>query len=268
MGKYAVVVVGPAGAGKSTCCRVLGDHYSACGRSTHVCNFDPAAEDLAYEPSIDVRELICVEDAMETQQLGPNGGLVFCMEHLMQNAGWIHDQLEDYTDDFLIVDMPGQVELLTHIPVVPQFIELLRQAGYFVTALFLLDSLTATADAGKFVSGTLLTLTTMMTIDCPFVNVLSKCDLLSAEQRRDSVMEHYEQCHFDYLKMGSLPPRLRDMTRQISTIVHDFSLVRYLPLDITDTESIDTLTRVLNDTLQVADDDEVRDQADDEDREA
>lgn len=47
-----------------------------------VVNLDPAAERFDYNPGIDVRELIHIDDAMEDENLhfGPNGGLVFCME--------------------------------------------------------------------------------------------------------------------------------------------------------------------------------------------
>jgi GTPase SAR1 family protein len=88
MGKFALFVVGPAGSGKSTFCRTLVDHYAIGGRSVHVCNFDPAADDpLPYgAPSLDVRELVTVDDVMESEGLGPNGGLCHAMEYLVQNA--------------------------------------------------------------------------------------------------------------------------------------------------------------------------------------
>ncbi len=34
---------------------------------------DPAAEEFAYPVSIDVRELVSLEDVMDELQLGPNG---------------------------------------------------------------------------------------------------------------------------------------------------------------------------------------------------
>lgn len=37
------------------------------------CCVDPAAEEFKYPVSIDVRELISLEDAMEELDLGPNG---------------------------------------------------------------------------------------------------------------------------------------------------------------------------------------------------
>jgi len=55
-------------------------HCAAMGRSVHIVNLDPAAEDISYTPSVDIRELISVEDVMEELDLGPNGGLIYCME--------------------------------------------------------------------------------------------------------------------------------------------------------------------------------------------
>lgn len=48
--------------------------------------------------------------------LGPNGGLVYCLEYLISHMDWLMDQIADYTDDYLIIDCPGQIELYTHLP--------------------------------------------------------------------------------------------------------------------------------------------------------
>ncbi len=80
MGRYAVLVSGPAGAGKSTFCTSLITHAQSIGRSVHLFNLDPAAEKFEYEPSIDIKELITLEDVMEEMKLGPNGGLIYCFE--------------------------------------------------------------------------------------------------------------------------------------------------------------------------------------------
>ena len=80
--KFAQLVIGPAGCGKSTYCNTIYQHCQAMGRTVHVVNLDPAAESFAYPVSIDVRELVTLEDVMEEMSLGPNGGLLFCMEYL------------------------------------------------------------------------------------------------------------------------------------------------------------------------------------------
>lgn len=55
----AVFVMGPAGSGKvtshlkfqSTLCTTLIDHASNSGRSIHLLNLDPAAENFSYRPT-------------------------------------------------------------------------------------------------------------------------------------------------------------------------------------------------------------------------
>eukprot|EP01102_Stenamoeba_stenopodia_P004552 TRINITY_DN14852_c0_g1_i2.p1 TRINITY_DN14852_c0_g1~~TRINITY_DN14852_c0_g1_i2.p1 ORF type:complete len:115 (+),score=27.57 TRINITY_DN14852_c0_g1_i2:80-424(+) len=101
MGKHGVFVTGPAGSGKSTFCKVMQQHCEALRRTVHVVNLDPAAEDIRYNPSIDIRDLIQLEDVMEQMNFGPNGGLVFCMEFLVDNLSWLEDELGDYDDDYL-----------------------------------------------------------------------------------------------------------------------------------------------------------------------
>ena len=84
--RYAVLVTGPAGAGKSTFCSALMAHAAAAGRSMFWCNLDPAAERFELPdgspstPSVDIRDLISLEEVMEDVGLGPNGGLVYCFE--------------------------------------------------------------------------------------------------------------------------------------------------------------------------------------------
>jgi hypothetical protein len=43
-------------------------------------NLDPAAEQFDFEPDVDIKDLISIDDAMEEMQLGPNGAMVACFE--------------------------------------------------------------------------------------------------------------------------------------------------------------------------------------------
>lgn len=55
-------------------------------------------------------DLISLEDAMEELELGPNGGLMYCMEYLLDNMDWLKDELDKYDEDeYIIFDCPGQV---------------------------------------------------------------------------------------------------------------------------------------------------------------
>ena len=84
MPRFVQFVMGPAGTGKSTYCKTIQEHCQTTKRSMRVINLDPAAEEFLYEASLDIKELISVEDVMEQLGFGPNGSLVYCMEYLLQ----------------------------------------------------------------------------------------------------------------------------------------------------------------------------------------
>ena len=82
--RYAVLVTGPAGAGKSTFCASFMTHLQTSKRSGHLVNLDPAAapDSFEYAPSIDIKDLISVDDVMSELGYGPNGGPVYCFEYV------------------------------------------------------------------------------------------------------------------------------------------------------------------------------------------
>jgi GTPase SAR1 family protein len=86
--RYAVLVTGPAGAGKSTFCGSLMTHLQASRRTGHLVNLDPAAapDSFEYTPTIDIKDLVSVEDVMSELGHGPNGGLVYCFEYVSTSS--------------------------------------------------------------------------------------------------------------------------------------------------------------------------------------
>lgn len=52
----------------------------------------------------------------------------------------LEEALGDFNDDYLIFDLPGQIELYTHVPVMRQFVSFLEDKGYRMTGVYLLDS--------------------------------------------------------------------------------------------------------------------------------
>lgn len=126
------IVMGPAGSGKTTYCQAIQQHMPR----ALVANLDPAAED-DFPFSVDVRELISVQEVMEELSLGPNGALMYCMEYLLEHLDdWFRDELEALLDDdeesYLILDCPGQIELYTHVPIMRQILDRMQQWGCVV----------------------------------------------------------------------------------------------------------------------------------------
>lgn len=111
---FAQVVIGPPGSGKTTYCKGMQEFLSKIGRKVAVVNLDPANDLLPYDAAVDISELVNLDDVMENLKLGPNGGLIYCMEYLEKNLDWFKSQLEKFNDCYILFDCPGQVELYTH----------------------------------------------------------------------------------------------------------------------------------------------------------
>lgn len=171
---FGQVVIGPPGSGKTTYCSKVHDFYKQkLNRQVVVVNLDPANDNMLYKPAIDVTELICVDDVMTNLKLGPNGALMFCMEYLEENYDWLLSKLSSVKDSYLIFDLPGQIELYTHHSSIKNMFEKLQKVGYHLCAVHMVDSHYC-SDAAKFISTLLLSLSTMLQMGLPHINVLSK----------------------------------------------------------------------------------------------
>ena len=118
----------------------------------------------------------------EEMHFGPNGGLVFCMEFLLENLPWLEEQLGDDDDDYFLFDCPGQIELYTHLDVMKRLVDALQAWNFRLCAVFLLDS-HFMINPASFISGTMAALSAMTSLEVSFVNVISKIDLLSKESK-------------------------------------------------------------------------------------
>lgn len=175
---YGQVIIGPPGSGKTTYCGKISYFYNTkLNRKVEVVNLDPANDNMTYKPKINIMDLITVEDVMGNFNLGPNGALMYCMEYLEENFDWLLHQLVHLKNTYLIFDMPGQVELYTHHSSIKNIFEKLAKLDYYLCAVNLIDSHYC-SDAPKFISTLLLSLSTMMQVALPHVNVLSKVSII------------------------------------------------------------------------------------------
>ncbi|KAL7728893.1 hypothetical protein ACLKA6_004232 [Drosophila palustris] len=233
--RFAQIIVGPAGSGKSTYCSFMQQHAMDSKRNIQVVNLDPAAEHFNYTPLADIRELIHLDDAMEDEELhyGPNGGLIFCLEFLIENQDWLKAQLcggEDELmlgepdDDYILFDMPGQIELFTHLKMGKQLVQLLESWNFRTCVVFCLDS-QFMVDGAKFISGTMAALSVMANMEQPHVNVLTKIDLLSTEARKQLELYLEPDTHnlMGELTIGSaFGEKYRKLTEAIGSLIEDF----------------------------------------------
>lgn len=200
---------------------------------------------------MDVRELISVDDVGVELAMGPNGALVYCMEFLLENIEWLEDKLDSFIDnDYVVFDLPGQIELYTHFPFMRQLIQKLHGWDFRVQALYFLDS-QFMADAAKFFGGCLTALSAMVQLEVPHLNVMSKMDLATG-------LDKYRLEEFMFPDVDQLvnelsehtSPKFMRLNAAMGALLDEFSMVSFVPLDVADTDSLATLLLMADQALQ------------------
>ena len=245
-------------------------------------NLDPAAESFEHSPDLDIKELISLKDVMEEMGLGPNGALIYCFEFLMENLDWLTESLDSLTEDYLIIfDMPGQIELYTHIPILPALTKYLTQPGSLdirMAAVYLLEA-TFVVDRAKFFSGTLSAMSAMLMLEVPHINVLSKMDLVKDQVKKKDLKKFLtpdvalldddpiqksrrivEGVDADEEDDHSKPPddkaqimkgaSFRRLNRAVAGLIESFSMINYLKLDVTNEDSVGAILSYIDDCIQ------------------
>jgi len=139
--RFGQVVIGPPGSGKTTYCLGMQEFLGRLGRKVVVVNMDPANEGLPYTCAVDVSELVTLDDVMEGLKLGPNGGLLYCMEYLEANLDWLENKLSQYKDHYFLFDCPGQVELYTHQSSVKNIFSQLSKWNFRVSSVSIISNI-------------------------------------------------------------------------------------------------------------------------------
>ena len=249
---FAQVVIGPPGSGKTTYCEGMRQYLEGVGRQVAIINLDPANDALPYTAAADVRDLVSAAGAASEGELGPNGALVYCLEYLEANLDWLVAKLAALADSYVLIDMPGQVELYTHHPSVRNVLQALTGSvhSHRLCAVHLVDAHHC-ADAAKFISVLLVTLSTMVQLEMPQINLLSKVDLIEAYGDLAFNLDFYT----DVLDPSRLLPYIEEqdgafacrhakLNEAVCELIDDFGLVHFGTLDIGSRESV---ARVLRD---------------------
>lgn len=253
MSRVGVLVLGPAGAGKSTFCNSIIAHMQSIGRRAHIVNLDPAAEATEFEFTVDIKDLISVEDVMDEMDLGPNGALIFCFEYLLNNLDWLDEEIGDYNDEYLIFDCPGQIELYTHVPVLPTIVRHLQSALNFnLCATYLLEA-PFVIDRSKFFSGALSAMSAMILLELPHINILSKSDLIKSDVSKKQLKRFLnpDPLVLEHDPENQLNPKYTRLNKAIANLVDDFGMVQFLPLDCSkDSTLVATILSYIDDVTQ------------------
>ena len=168
--------------------------------------------------------------------------------------------------------MPGQIELYTHIPIVPALVRhLVRDGALHVNlcATYLLES-TFVVDRAKFFAGTLSAMSAMLMLEIPHVNVLSKMDLVRGNVPRKelkrfvdpdaSLLDDDPAAPLEVASGDAGDPAARNevmaggsfkrLNKAVAQLIDDFSMVSFLQLDVQDEESVGAILSYIDDAIQ------------------
>ncbi len=176
---YYVIILGPAGSGKSHLVAALADWMEANQLDVARVNLDPAVEWLPYTPDVDARDYVDARKVMEEYQLGPNGAMIASVDLLIKHIDEIREEVEATKANYALIDTPGQMELFAFRETGPVVLSRLLGDARSV-AVFLIDA-AMTVRASSLASAVLLAGSVRFRLKLPQVNVVSKADLLSRE---------------------------------------------------------------------------------------
>lgn len=179
---HIIVVLGPAGSGKSTLTKTFGEWIEKVQRlKVAYVNLDPGAEVIPYVPNFDIRSIITVRDVMIKESLGPNGAFVKSIDIMAENKEYIIDRLKKFEDyDYVIVDTPGQMEPFVFRKAGPILVSTFKKLGR-VSGIIVFDPLLAETTTDLVVLKTLGVIT-QIRLGIDSVIVLNKYDLIKKDK--------------------------------------------------------------------------------------
>lgn len=174
-----VILLGPAGSGKSSLACEFSRFLEDLGYSAAVVNLDPASPPK-YSAHSDIRKFVRAEEVMVRENLGINGALLRSMEIALQ---FLDEILPEESFDFTIYDTPGQLELFMYTDFGERFVRKLRS---FTAGVFLADASRISSPA-QFSAMIAQSATVTLMLGIPSLTVFNKVDVKRVSSLEDCI---------------------------------------------------------------------------------
>ncbi|XP_035821425.1 GPN-loop GTPase 3-like isoform X1 [Zea mays] len=165
----------------------------------------------------------------------------------------------------IILCLIALIELFTHVPVLRNFVEHLKRKIFNVCAVYLLDS-RFVSDVTKYISGCMASLSAMIQLELPHINILSKMDLISNKKDVEEYLDPNAQVLLSQLNR-QMAPWFGKLNKCLAELVDDYSMVNFIPLDLRKESIIQYVLSSIGTCIQYGEDADVkvRDFEEDED---
>ncbi|MGV9205961.1 MAG: ATP/GTP-binding protein [Promethearchaeia archaeon] len=236
--------IGTAGSGKSTMCGALKEYLLNRDPEITVVtmNLDPGVKVMAYEPDIDIRDYLVLEEVMAEYGLGPNGATVLASDLMVNFLDDLKFEIDQYNPDWVLVDTAGQLELFAFRETGPLIASSLGFEATQKSVSFLFDSNMVNRPNG-FISTLLLAASVQFRFrNIPQINILSKSDILD-EYQIDMILNWSQ--NFQALE-DSTNEREKGLIRELSMLLSDVfiqlgSTTELIPTTIKEDDGLDYL---------------------------
>ena len=117
------------------------------------------------------------------------GVSIFNNRYINRNFNWIEDKLSEFGDNnYFLFDCPGQLELYSHLSVMNELTRKLKRLGVNLCCVYCMDS-TFLTEQSKFIPGCVVSLATMIQMELPHLNVITKCDLIHDKDLLETMIQ-------------------------------------------------------------------------------
>ncbi|KAK6356467.1 hypothetical protein TWF718_000826 [Orbilia javanica] len=175
-----IMVVGMAGSGKTTFMQRLNAHLHQKKEPPYIVNLDPAVKNVPFDRHIDIRDSVNYKQVMKQYNLGPNGGIMTCLNLFATKIDQVMGILEKRapTISRVLVDTPGQIECFVWSASGAIVTDAL--ASSFPTVLAYIIDTPRTTSTSTFMSNMLYACSILYKTKLPMIIVFNKTDAQDA----------------------------------------------------------------------------------------
>ena len=177
---FTIFMLGTAGSGKTVLTKTLLEWFNEKKLDVITLNLDAGVRRLPYNPDIDVRDIVNIDNLTDKLDLGPNGAMIASMDLIATKIDSIREEIDYIKPEYLLVDTPGQIELFAYRSS-GRLVSSVIAEGSQPASIFLIDPSLVLRPEG-FSSILLLSVSVAFQLALPQITTISKSDIIEKEQ--------------------------------------------------------------------------------------